>query len=200
MLSAVNEKVIMEESPRRGSSGAEKQGAFYREMSTEIVHLAMRAGLLPARAEDMAQFVWLKFCRKFPDFAEEDVRVYHRAWLVQVAQRQILDTIRANRRHPTCSLDALPGGPEDHHDAETASGLERERRCCLMRIWMAEQEVKDADNYALLYGRIVERRGIPDLAAKAGLNQNEVRCRLYRKRAELRAWLLERLTADENAT
>lgn len=189
----------MEESSNRPSSGAVTRGAFYREMSAEIVRRATRAGLLPARAEDVTQSVWLKFFKKFPDFAEGDVREHHRAWLLRVAKREILDAIRANQRHPTCSLDALSGGPKDRHDEETAPGLERERRCFLVRIWMTEQEVKDAGNYALLYGRVVERRGIADLAVETGLNKNEVRCRLYRKRMELRAWLAKRLRAGEDA-
>jgi len=79
VLSFIHAEVIMEESPNRSSGGEESLGAFYRETAVEIVRLATRAGLRPARAEDAAQAAWLKFCKHFPDFAEDDAREHHRA-------------------------------------------------------------------------------------------------------------------------
>ena len=133
VLSAVNAEVVMEESPSRSSGGAESRGTFYRETSAEIVRRAARAGLRSARAEDAAPAAWLKFCKHFPDFAEDDAREHHRAWLLRAARHRIADAHRAKRRLRTCSLDALNKEPKDSHEQTCAKRARDDAHSFLLR-------------------------------------------------------------------
>jgi DNA-directed RNA polymerase specialized sigma24 family protein len=87
--------------------------------------------------------------------------------------------------------------PPPCFDALTSA--EEERLRDLVRQWMSEQGIENPVNYRLLYGRDVDKRGIPELAAQEGLTENAVSSRLSRMRQRLRTWLAEHGAGPENA-
>jgi RNA polymerase sigma factor (sigma-70 family) len=157
-------------------------------MSAKLVRLAARAGLLPARAADMVQSLWLRFCKKFPGFTEENVREHHRAWLRKVVQHRIADALRAKHRLRTCSLDALKEEPQNRHEQSSANRARDDARSFEFRRWLDELRQSDPRACELIWLHHVEGVGLAELAKMTGREAHWISVRINRALIKFRIW------------
>jgi|GEM_PF-450583 len=143
----------------------------------------------PHDAHDACQTVFLKHAQRLnvqqPPFESDE---HEKAWLIHTAITTCIDLERANRAHPTCSLET-PANPDsqqasDPNPADPAAELERKELAAQVRAAVDELPPAQRDVvYLHYYG------GLPvqDIARLTGDKPNAVSQRLARARAKLRS-------------
>jgi len=145
-------------------------------------------------ADDIAQEVFVRVFRRVGDFRRRPGRASFSTWLFQIARNAALDHLRHRSRHPTESLDALPGsggtlascGP-----SPAAATFSREVGAEIARAVAALPE----DQRTALVLAEYEDTPVAEIAAIMDCSEKSVESRLYRARQTLRqklAHLLER--------
>lgn len=127
----------------------------------------------PEDAEDLLQEILVKTHANLHTL-KEDSSV--KAWLMQVANRVIIDFYRKRKRHPEELSDE--GEWWDEHNLETDRGLAR----CVRPFLGALRD----DAAELLLAIDLEGRSQKEVAAELGLSYSTVKSRVQRARRELR--------------
>ena len=91
-------------------------GEFYRLYQKLVLGLALRSGLTPSEAEEVAQDVFKRVAETIHEFESDTERGSFRGWLMNLTRWRITDKFRERQRAArllaTPGRDAAPG--EDH--------------------------------------------------------------------------------------
>jgi len=130
-----------------------------------------------ADAEDVAQRTFLKAMQRL-DQVEDDRR--ERAWLLQIAYREAIASIRKHREVPTAP-EELPVLPVQGGDpAETAIATD-----VASRLALALATMRDDERIAVVL-RDVEGLSMRDVAEVLGIGPSAAKMRVHRGRSSLR--------------
>lgn len=78
--------------------------------------------------------------------------------------------------------------PEDRQQREQEDREEVAHFWKSFHVWLAEVREKEPLNHQLIYGRLIERRSVKELARAAGLRENVVSSRVKRLKEKFRYW------------
>lgn len=146
-------------------------------------------------AEDAAQDTFIRAFGALPDFSGGSFR----AWLARIATNRCYDLLRASRRHPLDSLDALPVEPVARWSVEPAppDPAQHAARAELShRLSTALDRLAEDQRLAVLLSD-VHGYSYDEIAEATGAAVGTVKSRLSRGRARLREILRADPTARE---
>jgi len=170
--------------------------AFYQNAAKEIVGYALRMGLRPGQAEEVAQTVWMKFFEIGPDLAEKTAAQCH-AWLFQVARNEMMNLFRELRRRPKQWPDYPDREPLPYRQADPASRELLFQWSELFRRWLEELRHRHPLRYELVFARHIEGERPADLAKKHGKSTHWISVQINRALTDFRAWLAKHRVGDE---
>lgn len=169
-----------------------------------VVRFAIRQGLQPTDAEDVAQAVFAGLLRSMPSFRLDPEKGRFRSYLFRVVRNEI-SRVRAKDARPTGATGALPlyDGVVSGGDAGRASGVDPNERAFEeewinhhFRIAMAEIRRTFAPESVATFERLMRGEPVESIAADCNTTPQAVHKVKQRIRDKMKA-LVERQIADE---
>jgi RNA polymerase sigma-70 factor (ECF subfamily) len=140
-------------------------------------------------AADAVQDAWLKAFRALPTYRGENFK----PWLLRIVIYTCYDVLKAQRRQPMTSLDALPGQPE--FATALVARIEQPEAYAErmeLRQWLeAGIRTLPADQRLAFVLRYVQGYSYEEVATITGASMGTVKSRLNRSRSRLRTSLLQ---------
>jgi RNA polymerase sigma factor (sigma-70 family) len=165
---------------------------FYRVYDELIRRFVIAHGVRSADVDDCVQDVWSEVATRLVHFRRPGDRPGLRAWLYTVVRSKATDLRRRNARHCARSLDdAIEAGDEPcGNESQPADVYQRQWEKALLWTVLAElrSEVSDR-NFRVLHMRLIEGRGVAEVATVLGLTSENVWYRQHRMLGKLRARL-----------
>ena len=162
---------------------------FYRIYSELIRRFAFSRGMRGSDVEDCIQEVWKEVATRLVGFRHPGNRPGLRAWLYTIVRSKAADLVRQRARHPSKSPSEVVD-PETlrSREADPHEALEREWERALLHTVLEElrRQVSDV-NYQVIRLRLIEGRGVSEVAAVLQLKATQVRARQHRTLKKLRA-------------
>ncbi len=170
---------------------------FHKETTQQIRDYVARKGLLPPKAEDIAEIVWLKFIENGPNFADAKLVERCRAWLLQVAHNEVVNHFRDSGHQPEQWRDDPSNEPPARCEYDRADHEQLLRRSERFRSWLEELRPEHPLRYELVFARHIEGVRPKELAANHGRTSHWVSVQINRAIEHFLAWLKKHPLEDE---
>jgi len=162
---------------------------FFHVYDDLIRRFAVAQGVPRSDVDDCAQEVWSEVTTRLFAFDRPPDRPGLRAWLYSLVRSKATDIFRHRGRRPAVSLDELQQAGAEQGDAESdpAKLYEQQWEQAVLETNLCQlQQDVSPTNARLIQMRLIDRRGVDDVAAELGLTPQQVYTRYHRLTKELR--------------
>ncbi len=169
---------------------AEAWQEFYRVYNKLIRRFAVARGMRHADVDDCVQEVCNAVAAKLTDFKRPEDRPGLRAWLYTLVRSKATDLIRRKGRHAARRLghQSQAAGEPRGKEPDPADLFERQWESAMLQTALDELRTEVSElNHRVPQMRLLEARGVAEVAAELDIPLAQVRYRQHRTLKKLRA-------------